>query len=595
MFTAALIVLAGLALLLRMGVAADILELRRTRGVEERLNDMVHVRDMGCVCDGVNDDTVSLNRAIAEAQLRGCRLIGDGTIRVTATVNMRGVEVDLSAASIAIDDAAAMLVIGGSSLLAVNPAQEFGSVTRTGGATVTPTCRVIGAKGQKIEFATVDYLQLYADTDQAADASIAYSEFRSLSCGLLELNTNPAPVGSTTQWINENAFWIRRYTVGILIDGTYGHNHNWFYHGTVEGAARYITINKGNSNVLWGIRAESGPTVTFAAGTWDNNVVLSYAASQRDSVYDTVVLPVVVDAGEANVVQKLGNMVRRRIPIVTINAALCQVYSNTAGGTAYERGPNYTSLPNVDVQRYGADTFHRANNRLVFDSPKIPCVPGDAFALQSDAAQFRPNVTFYDANMVQLTDVVINTDVRCSGGSIAGGTTLSTGTNVAFSHVQIVASRVAFVKFDIVSGTASVGMPFRRLSAHKITSSDGADMEGGCMAARFAAPCVSATPTIGFAPVGEKLSNVAGGWFTCTSAVDKSLAVAAIATDGTVTLTAAAGIAAGNIIGIELDTGAWHWTTVNGAPAGNVVTLAVAMPSGAAIGKRVTANAWAAT
>ena len=61
------------------------------------------------------------------------------------------------------------------------------------------------------------------------------------------------------------------------------------------------------------------------------------------------------------------------------------------------------------------------------------------------------------------------------------------------------------------------------------------------------------------------------------------LAVAAVATDLTITVDDASGILNGDFIGIMLDDGTAHWTTVNGAPVGNVVTLTVAMPGAAAI------------
>lgn len=66
-----------------------------------------------------------------------------------------------------------------------------------------------------------------------------------------------------------------------------------------------------------------------------------------------------------------------------------------------------------------------------------------------------------------------------------------------------------------------------------------------------------------------------------------ALAVAAVATDTTITVDSDDDIANADNIGIVLDDGTFHWTTVNGAPAADVVTLTVAMPSAAAIGKKV--------
>lgn len=58
-----------------------------------------------------------------------------------------------------------------------------------------------------------------------------------------------------------------------------------------------------------------------------------------------------------------------------------------------------------------------------------------------------------------------------------------------------------------------------------------------------------------------------------------------------ISVTSATGIATTNRIGIELDSGSIQWTTVNGAPAGNDVTLTVALSGAAAAGNRVYAYA----
>lgn len=66
-----------------------------------------------------------------------------------------------------------------------------------------------------------------------------------------------------------------------------------------------------------------------------------------------------------------------------------------------------------------------------------------------------------------------------------------------------------------------------------------------------------------------------------------TLSASAATSAGTVTLTSVTGLSSGDYIGIVLDTGSVHWTTVNGAPAGSVATLTTVMPSSASSGNVV--------
>jgi hypothetical protein len=70
-------------------------------------------------------------------------------------------------------------------------------------------------------------------------------------------------------------------------------------------------------------------------------------------------------------------------------------------------------------------------------------------------------------------------------------------------------------------------------------------------------------------------------------------AEAAAQTD--LTVAAITGVASGDIIGILLDDGTTHWTTVNGAPSGSTITITAALPSDAASGNRVVVNRWTNT
>lgn len=66
-----------------------------------------------------------------------------------------------------------------------------------------------------------------------------------------------------------------------------------------------------------------------------------------------------------------------------------------------------------------------------------------------------------------------------------------------------------------------------------------------------------------------------------------TLSVAALAAASSVTVTTVTGISDNDYIGIELDDGSLHWTQVNGAPAGSVVTIDTALTGAAASGNIV--------
>lgn len=68
-----------------------------------------------------------------------------------------------------------------------------------------------------------------------------------------------------------------------------------------------------------------------------------------------------------------------------------------------------------------------------------------------------------------------------------------------------------------------------------------------------------------------------------TDAQKTEIAVAAVLGAGTIEVDSAANIANGDEIGVQQDDGTLHWTTVNGAPAGNVVTLTDVLTAAAAV------------
>lgn len=75
---------------------------------------------------------------------------------------------------------------------------------------------------------------------------------------------------------------------------------------------------------------------------------------------------------------------------------------------------------------------------------------------------------------------------------------------------------------------------------------------------------------------------------------NNKLTVAAVAGDTTITVTSASYMTSGDLLYVLKDDGEYFWTTINGAPVGNVVTMTDAIPTGksAAIGNAVINEKW---
>lgn len=71
------------------------------------------------------------------------------------------------------------------------------------------------------------------------------------------------------------------------------------------------------------------------------------------------------------------------------------------------------------------------------------------------------------------------------------------------------------------------------------------------------------------------------------AAYKTELAAAGAASDSTITVDSDDNISNGDVIGIELDDGTIQWTTVNGAPASDVVTLTASLTGAAALDNHV--------
>lgn len=94
------------------------------------------------------------------------------------------------------------------------------------------------------------------------------------------------------------------------------------------------------------------------------------------------------------------------------------------------------------------------------------------------------------------------------------------------------------------------------------------------------------TPTVGSANTTGISVGTTGGHVT-NSYVTTTTSAASSSGGSTITLTSVSGVSNGYYIGVLLSSNFMFWTTVNGAPAGSVVTLASTLTGNVASGSRV--------
>lgn len=85
------------------------------------------------------------------------------------------------------------------------------------------------------------------------------------------------------------------------------------------------------------------------------------------------------------------------------------------------------------------------------------------------------------------------------------------------------------------------------------------------------------------------LGSTGDNFTTTAQAVKTELKVAGVGTDSTIDVDSIAGLTSGDFIGIELDDNTIQWTTINGAPSGDTVTLTAALTGACAIDNHIYA------
>ena len=449
--------------------------------VQAKLREFVSPEDFGAVGDGVADDTSALTAAIAYCVSSGFRLTGQKTYKITGTVIFRYIEVDFTNATINVAHSGIGIIIGGNASNGNNPTQKFGEVTRSVGSdsTTTPTVRAIGVKGQYIHLERTTYFQVYADTGtgvSGTDYSSAYSSYWLKSVTTLELTSNFSTNGSSSQWINENQFFLNR-TNTIIIDGTYSHNHNIFHRGTMEGVG-VITINNGRDNQIRGMRFERNPsnpaetlTITFGANANNNFVEASWNSnpSYANAPYGTDTGQIIVsDSGIGNSVVHIQEDMFRDVKLLELCPSTPFVSSINNGIAGFTTLVGNTDLDGVsNVKHLLTGNFRiRTTAVPIYNQPDqlLELQPGDMVSFVSDLTGFRPRIFLYDANRNLITTQPVTAPIAMSSLAWNSGGFYTVNANVQRRSFYVVDNSVVkFFRLAVWAGNSLSSFDFKSL------------------------------------------------------------------------------------------------------------------------------------
>lgn len=569
---------------------------------------VINVKNYGATGDGTTDDTVAIQAAITHAINNNLTLFApeENTFKVTSALDMKEIGgVDFRGTlSVATGLGGPAVTLGGESSSGVPKYFHFYNIT-DGSSILSPPSdpllRIFGLKSCKFDIGMCSYVQLYADMTVSGGTSNAYNHFNMLRVTKLELKGE-----GSTSWINENHFTGGR--MKTLYIGTttseYKHNNNIFNFPTFEGIVD-INIQSGVSNRLENVRFEgvNDGSVTFSTSTHNNVFEVNNRDSSASSnnFVDIVNPATLTDNGIGNVIASTKMALYIKHELFSLGNSTTLLSDGSVPSTnqkgLYDRHKKIIGTAVSDTIP-GLDWIQATSSwRDIYHSELIPVENGDAFLFEWDVSVsgIRYGVHVFDEDQKLL---------GATGGYIAGGSltyddagwyrTISNlgSTDSSANGVytaSVIDDAVKYVTVHIFGG--DVAMNIRHCSAYLY--------EKPSRQSRFVSSTVGKTknitlpgvPTQGFAPHGTIVTKEDGtSFYTCIFHHDDDLNGAFAASATSITVTTISTVANGDVVGILLDNGLTHWSTVSGLSSSTFTIDA--LPSDAADGNRVVFNRW---
>lgn len=469
-----------------------------------------------------------------------------------------------------------------------------------------PIMRFIGIKGSNIQVGSCNYIQFYADAGRGFDYSAtAYNRvFLDGIQGLVELTD-----GGGASWVNENSFYRARILRLQIAGVGYAHNNNRFYDPTLEGAEGRLLLRNCHSNSFLGVRGEAsergGVVVKLAADTYSNRLIFSWTGSGTPQD-DFRIPPSISDLGQGNVVTTEAATLFDKICLFSISSTSFILSTNdetSASETSIAPSP-YGIVETLKLGRAvidpGFSDFGFDAHRLIVSSELVPVTPGTVLTLDTDfdGALLRPVVTVYDANGALLESEhgggayvsflnMSNFDTKHSAYGVGSNLTAQ---QINDAPITVRRPDAAFIRLALFAGAPGRA---RILSgyvfAHKLDRRNA----GGMVRPQTQIFSLNGRPVRGYVPVGvivrDRVSRI---FHDNILAYETRVSGRVVAGSKKVTVEQPGPIADGDLVGISMDNGVVHWSTISNLSSASFAIAPV--PTGRALPDRarIVFNRW---
>jgi hypothetical protein len=573
-----------------------------SRSVNDKLRDMVSLKDFGVVGDGATDDRAALllakNYAISSGKGLWCP--SGMTVRLGSSTDLRGVKRLSFESNILIPTGT--LTVGGffnSGGGDIRLANVTNGTSLFGAPPASPVLRITGLSESFVSLGACNYAQLYAE-GTGEDRAVSYNQLRITGMVTL-LELTDGGVGGLP-YVNENFIYADRLVKLSIVGVNYPHNHNKIFHPCMEGSAVALTFTNATHNSVYGARLEdvaASPGVTFASSAYNNTVTSSWSSVTYNQF--RVTIPV-SDSGQNNMVTTEAATVFRKVPILSVDANSMIVGTATACSAPDKRiaptinGMSTLSSPALIAPSLAGFTVDTSTPIAVSDL--IPVSLGDVVVWDWDfsGSLLRPIVWVYDANQNPLLSEGVGgafySQVDVTTFNTTYGTyTAGAGLSASLPPGYIRRSEVKFIRVGAFCSTTGL---IKSMSVSIFTQALGRGTSESASRPQYSLPVLDGAPTRGYVPfnyaVWDKTAKVMR-WVSYQFETNLNGALSAGGTS--VTVAAAGSIANSDICGILLDNGTTHWSSISGLSGSTFTVSAIPAGRSAANGARVVFNRWA--